>query len=279
MACMFEFLRRNLSPIVIANWKMNLTYGEALLLANFVERICEKNTELKVVICPSSIYLYPIYEELKTKPRNLALGLQNTMWEEDGIFTGEISIAMVKRICRYVIVGHSERRRYFGETDEQINKKVRFSLFCGVTPIICVGEEEKFHLEDYYDREVDRMKKQGGILSQIDKALERVAQKDLEKVIIAYEPVWAIGSGNNATGAYAAAICYIIKNHLATKYSEALAKEIAVIYGGSVNSKNVTELTMQPSIEGLLVGGESLNSKEFAKICEITSEVKSGRAI
>jgi len=258
---------------------MHLGYGEALLLANSISKACEKTPEVDVVICPPALYIFPIFEELRSHPRNFFLGLQNTMWEDGGAFTGEVSLSMVKRVCKYVIIGHSERRRIFGETDEMVSKKTRFALESDISPIICVGEEERFHLEDYYDREVARMKKEGGILSQIDRALHQVSHGDLSKVTIAYEPVWSVGTGNNANGAYAAAICFIIKNYLAEKYSPAIAKEIAVIYGGSVNSKNVPELLMQPSIDGLLVGGESLSTREFGAICKITSEVKSGRAI
>ncbi len=268
-----------MNPIVVGNWKMNLSLGEALLLSGHVAREAEKIHELEVVLCPPSIYLYPIFEHLKAKPHNLSLGLQNTMWDESGAYTGEISLSMVKKICKYVILGHSERRRVFGETDAMVNQKVRFALESGVSLVICVGEEGRFHLEDYYDREVGRMKSEGGILLQIDKALEGVKKEDLDKIIIAYEPVWAIGKGNNATGAYAAAICYIIKNYLADKYSQDLAKEIRVVYGGSVTSNNVNEYMLQPSIDGLLVGGESIKPKEFSEICRIAAEVKSGRAV
>lgn len=268
-----------MNPVVIGNWKMNLTLGEAQLLAGHVARNAEKIHELEVVLCPPCIFLYPIFEDLRAKPHNLSFGLQNSMWEESGAYTGEVSLSMAKRICKYVIVGHSERRRVFGETDVMVNQKVRFALQSGVSPIICIGEEGRFHLEDYYDREVGRMKNEGGILLQIDKALEGVKREDLDEVIIAYEPIWAIGAGNSATGAYAAAICYIIKNYLADKYSEDLAKEIRVVYGGSVTSSNVNEYMLQPSIDGLLVGGESIKPKEFSEICRIAAEVKSGRAI
>lgn len=268
-----------MNPVVIGNWKMNLTLGEAQLLVGHIARNVENIHELEVVLCPPSIFLYPIVEDLKAKPHNVSFGLQNSMWEESGAYTGEISLSMAKRICKYVIVGHSERRHVFGETDVMVNQKVRFALQSGVSPIVCVGEEGRFHLEDYYDREVSRMKSEGGILLQIDKALEGVKDGDLDKIIIAYEPVWAIGTGNNANGAYAAAICYIIKNYLADKYSPDLAKEIRVVYGGSVASKNVNEYMMQPSIDGLLVGGESIKPKEFSEICRIAAEVKSGRAI
>ena len=268
-----------MNPIIVGNWKMNETLGEALLLSSHIANSIEKIHELDIVIAPPSLFLYQIFEHLKAKPQNLFLAMQNTYWDEFGAYTGEVSLSQTKNICKYVIIGHSERRKFFGETDKMVNQKVRFALLKNVSPIICVGEEERFHLEDYYDREVSRMKKSEGILSQIDKALEGVKNEDLDKIVIAYEPVWAIGTGNNATGAYAAAICYIIKNYLSVKYSQELAKDIRVVYGGSVNQDNVREYMLQPSINGLLVGGESLKPKEFSQICRIAAEVKSGRTI
>lgn len=257
---------------------MNTSLSEAIILGGQAEKTAESVKHLDIVICPPSIFIYPIYERLRARPNNFFFGAQNIMWENEGAFTGEISASMIHGVCRFAIVGHSERRKIFGETDEMVNKKVLFALSKSLTVIICVGEPERFHLEDHYQSELLRMKKQGGILSSINKALEGVRVGQLAQVIIAYEPIWAIGTGNAATGAYAAAICHIIKGELANKFGED-AKSIRLLYGGSVSVSNIKEFMMQPSIDGLLVGGASTKSNEFAKICRITSEVKSGRLI
>ncbi|MCX6809894.1 MAG: triose-phosphate isomerase [Candidatus Berkelbacteria bacterium] len=262
-------------PIVVANWKMNLTLSEALILSGQIFRNVENIKHVDIVLCPPAVFLYPVIDGLRTKTKNLYFGLQNAMSEKEGEFTGETSLNMVKNVCDFAIVGHSERRRLFLETDEMVNKKVKFCLQNSVKPIVCIGEQERFHLEDHFDKEIERMKKQGGILTQIDTALEGVSEKDLSKICITYEPIWAVGTDNAASGVYAAAISYIIKNHLKEKFSDH-ASDIRVLYGGSVNSQNVREFMMQPNIDGLLVGRASLNFKEFCEICQIASQVKSG---
>ena len=263
-------------PLVVGNWKMNLKLSEALILGGQVIRNVEYIKHVDVVLCPPAVFIYPIYDSARARPQNLYFGLQNMMWEDSGEYTGEISGSMVRGVCKFVILGHSERRRHFGETDEMVQKKVTAALKLGLNPIICVGEAERFHLEDHYEKEVERMKRQGGILLELDKALEKVNKADLSSISIAYEPIWAIGTGNAATGAYAAAIAYILKNHLKAKFGEA-ADEVKILYGGSVDKNNVREFMMQPDLDGLLVGGASLQAKEFCEICKITSEVKSGR--
>jgi len=258
---------------------MNLSLWEGLVLASQVAKQVEKINHLEIVLCPPSPFIFEIFQHLRAKPRNLYFGLQNVMWEREGAYTGEISPDMVRGICRYFLIGHSERRKIFGETDEMVNKKTRHVLHAKMTPIVCVGEREKFDLERNYEGEIKRMSQESGIIFQIDKALEGVAKADLREVLLAYEPVWAIGTGNAADGIYAAAICYIIKLHLEKKYGADVAKDIKVLYGGSVSSRDVREYMLQPSIDGLLVGGASLKAGEFIKICKLTSEVKSGRTI
>lgn len=258
---------------------MNLDLFEATLVAGRISSSLEKIAHVDVAICPPAVFLYPIYEHLRSRPKSLALGIQNIMWETSGSYTGETSVEMVKGICKYAIVGHSERRQIFGETDEMVAKKTAFLIKKNITPIICVGEAEKFHLEDHFQAEAARMKKQGGILSQIEKALSEVPKQNLGKTVIAYEPLWAIGTGNCATGAYAAAICYLIRDFIARKYSENIAQDIRILYGGSVLSRDVREYMLQPSINGTLVGSASLKPSEFIEICKIASEVKSGRTI
>lgn len=279
--CLREFFQQGgiiSYPLIVGNWKMNLSLPEAIVLGSQMGRVAESVKHLDVVICPPSVYLYPIYERFRARPNNLSFGVQNAMWEDEGEFTGELSVSMVRGICRYVIIGHSERRRIFGETDSIVNKKVLFTLSKHLNCIVCVGEEEKFHLEDHYQSEIARMRKQGGILSAVEKALSGVKKSDFGQIVLAYEPVWAIGTGNAASGAYAAAVCHIIKENLRSAFGEP-ADKIRVLYGGSISASNIREFMMQPSIDGLLVGGASLKANEFTKICQIASEVKSGRII
>lgn len=263
-------------PLIIGNWKMNLSLSEATILAGQISRNAEYIKHVDIVLCPAAVYIYPIYFEMKARPNNLYLGIQSAMWEKEGAYTGEISLHMVRNVCKYMLIGHSERREYFGETDDAIARKVKFSLENNIIPVVCVGEKEKFNLEDHYQAELKKMKSGEGILNQIDKAISKIGKSDVAKVHFAYEPIWAIGTGNYATGIYASAISYIIRNHLKEKVNLP-SDEIKILYGGSVEAKNVREYMMQPNINGLLVGGESLKAKSFCEICRITAEVKSGK--
>lgn len=262
-------------PLVVGNWKMNLEFGEAMILGGQVSRNSEFIKHIEIVIAPPSVFIYPIFERLKIKPNNFHLALQNISSEINGEFTGEVSPAMIKKVCDYTIIGHSERRRLFHETDEEVNLKVNNALKFGLKIIVCIGEAEKFHLEDHYQVEVKRMLKLGGIVSQAKLALKGVGKSDYPKVSIAYEPLWAIGTGNASTGSYAAAIAYILRNELVAEFGPD-AKGIRILYGGSVNVGNAKEFVLQPNIDGLLVGGASLKIKDFTEICRITSELKSG---
>ena len=263
-------------PLVVGNWKMNLSLSEAVILAGQISRNAEYINHVEMVLSPPSVFIYPVYDALKTKPRNLHLGIQNIMWEQEGSYTGEVSLRMVKNVCKYAIIGHSERRKYFNETDEMTADKVRLCLDSNITPIVCIGEQEKFNLEDHFQSELKRMQGSGGIINRIDKALVKVRDNEIEKVHFAYEPIWAIGTGNSATGIYASAISYILRNHLKDN-RKVNDDQINVLYGGSVDESNVREFMMQPNIDGLLVGGASLKAKSFCEICKISAEVKSGK--
>lgn len=264
--------------LIVGNWKMNLSLAEASLLSSRYCNLAEKYKAINIALLPPAAYLYPIYEGFRAKPRNLYLGIQNFSEELEGAFTGENSLLQVKPICRFALVGHSERREKFGEDDMVINAKVKQALKTNFETIVCVGEKNRYHLEDYYQSEIKKMRAQGAVLDQIKKALDSVAKDDLGHIKIAYEPVWAIGTGNAASGSYAAAVCYIIKQYLVELYGE-VGSEVEVLYGGSTDSKNAHEFLMQPSINGLLVGSNSLKLSEFSKICEICAEVKSGRIV
>jgi triosephosphate isomerase len=266
-----------MNPLIVGNWKMNLDLAESLVLSGQISKRVESIKGVDVTICPPSVFIYPIFDYLKARPSNLYLGLQNISFEDEGAFTGEISPMMVKGVADFVIIGHSERRRYFLESDELINKKVKFALAKNLKTILCVGEKERFHLEEYYEHEVKRMSAEGGILREIELAIRGIDKAKLKNLSIAYEPIWAIGTGNAATGAYAAAVCYIIKNYLREKVGSETASMIRILYGGSAEDGNTKEFLMQPSVNGLLVGGASLKSAEFAKIAQIAAEVKNGR--
>ena len=266
-------------PIIVGNWKMHLGLSESLVLAGQVARAVEKIHHLSVVICPPSPFVFPVFDHLKVKPRHLHLGIQNAMWQAEGQFTGEVSVEMVKGVCKFVIVGHSERREIFGETDEMVARKVKYILSAGLIPIVCIGERERFDLEDNYRSEVRRMRQKGGILNQLEGVLSVLSRSEAPKLIIAYEPVWAIGTGSASSGVYAAAVAYIIKNFLLEKVGKEGADQIAVLYGGSVDPVNTKEYMFQPPLDGLLVGGASLKAREFIKICQTSVEVKSGKNI
>lgn len=254
--------------MIVGNWKMNTNYSEAVMLANQISGYLEKVPNLDVVLCPPSIYLYPVYESLKARVRNLHLGLQNCMWEDEGAYTGEISAQMAKGIANFVIIGHSERRSIFGETNKIVNKKVKNALKNHFKLIACVGEQENYDLENDYAGEIKKMQESGGILYDLKESLSGIAKEESEHIIIAYEPVWAIGTGNPASAIYCGAVSMIIKDFLLSE----MGLDCKVLYGGSVNSKNSREFTMQPSIDGLLVGSESLNIKNFLKICSNSLE-------
>jgi len=264
--------------LIVGNWKMNLNFGEAMLLAQRYSSLAQKYKATNVVLLAPAAYIYSIFDELRVKPKNLYLGIQNFMSELEGAYTGENSLAQVKHVCRYALAGHSERRKHFGETDEIVNTKVLLALKEGFDVIVCIGEKNRYHLEDYYQSEIKKMSESGAILDQLKKALSGVSKSDLGRVHIAYEPVWAIGTGNAASGSYAAAVCYIIKQYLTELYGQA-SDLVDVLYGGSTDSKNTKEFLMQPSVNGLLVGSSSLKAGEFSKMCEICAEVKSGRIV
>jgi triosephosphate isomerase len=266
-----------MNPLVVANWKMNLDLTEAYVLCGRVASGMDNIDSVDVVLCPPSAFLFSVNEYLKAKSTNLQFGCQNTMYEDEGAYTGELSLKMLKPVVKYAIVGHSERRAIFKEDDALINKKVKYVLNNNVTAVLCVGEGDRYQLEEYYEHEVKKMAEQGGILYQIENALRGVDKRSLDKLVIAYEPVWAIGTGNAATGAYAAAICYIIRNFLVEKFGDETARAVRILYGGSVASKDTREFMLQPSIDGLLVGGASLKAKDFLEIVRISAEVKSGR--
>ena len=241
-------------PIIAGNWKMHKTIAEAIEFVNEVkDRV--NNDKVEAVICAP----FTLLKDLKqaTKGTNIKIGAQNMHFEEKGAFTGEISPLMLKELdMDYVVIGHSERRQYFNETDETVNKKVLKALEVGIDPILCVGET----LEE---REAGNTKDVCKV--QVEKALENVSKEDLAKVVIAYEPVWAIGTGKTATSEDANDVIAYIREVVANLYGE-LANEVRIQYGGSVKPSNVAEIMNQSDIDGALVGGASLEANDYVEL-------------
>jgi triosephosphate isomerase (TIM) len=243
-------------PIVAANWKMNKTVAEAVELARELVAQIRPYGGVERVICPPFVALTAVAPLLAGT--GIALGAQNMHWEKAGAYTGEISGAMLAGLCQYVIVGHSERRQYFGETDETVNKKARAALANGLTPIICVGE-------NLAENEAGRTAEV--VVRQTRAALAGLAAQEVLQTVLAYEPIWAIGTGKAATPAGANAVIGLhIRGALTELYTAAVAEAVRVQYGGSVTGANAVELMSQPDIDGALVGGASLKAGEFGAI-------------
>ena len=241
--------------VIAGNWKMNMLPNEAI---NFIQELTPlvKDTKNDVVLCVPYIDLF--YSLLHVQGTNIKIGAQNMHWEEKGAYTGEVSASMLKSIgVEYVIIGHSERRQYFNETDETVNKKIKSALSHGLKPIVCVGET----LEQREAGETEKI-----VTNQIAKAFEGIASEDLEKIIVAYEPIWAIGTGKTATKEDANESIKWIREKIVEIYGQQVADRVIIQYGGSVKSSNAKDLFEMTDIDGGLVGGASLDAEEFAKI-------------
>lgn len=242
-------------PIIAGNWKMNKNIKEALELVNAIKEETTK-TDVEAVVCVPATCLYEVKKAIGDT--NLKLGAQNMHWEESGAFTGEISPLMLNEIgVDYVIIGHSERRQYFNETDETVNKKIKSAIAHGIDPILCVGET----LEQ---REANKEKEV--VKAQIVKDLEGVSAEDVQKVVIAYEPIWAIGTGKTASSDDANEMAAFIRETVKGLYSEEVSETVRIQYGGSVKPANVTEIMNKVDIDGALVGGASLKADDFKQL-------------
>ena len=248
-------------PFVAGNWKMNTTAAEAeRLVLEMLERL-DRTEGVEKVLCPPFVSLIAIGMMLQNS--SIKLGAQNMYFEAKGAYTGEISPLMLSELCEFVILGHSERRWYFGETDEIVNKKVGAALTNNLKPILCVGERLEENEAGKTDEVVNR---------QI-----RAGLKDIEPVrdfVIAYEPVWAIGTGKAASGKQAAATIQFIRDVVGNLWNKSIAQDLRILYGGSVTSANIVEFLSHPEIDGALVGGASLKAEEFVGIVEKTAEIK-----
>jgi triosephosphate isomerase len=248
-----------LKPMIIAgNWKVHKLTGEAgELAAQLKGRVSDLAPAVSVIVCPPFTALAKVASILAGS--SIGLGAQNVYWENEGAFTGEVSPIMLKDAgCTYVIIGHSERRQYFGETDATVNKKVHAALKAGLVPIICVGETEE---------QRDRGETKDIIITQVNGGLESVSADQLSNVIIAYEPVWAIGTGKNATPEQAQEVHALIRELVGDRIKDSFAvSEFPILYGGSMKPANALDLLIQPDINGGLIGGASLKADSFEGI-------------
>ncbi|MFC1594643.1 triose-phosphate isomerase [Candidatus Omnitrophota bacterium] len=241
---------------IAGNWKMNQLVSEAIELTNGLKRNLYDVSEIDIAICPTFVCLSDVNEVLSES--NIKLGSQDVYWEEKGAFTGEISSQMLKDVgCTYAIIGHSERRQFFSETNQTVNKKVKAALVSGLIPIMCVGER----LE-----EREKGKAFEVVQSQIQESLEGVQIENALQLVIAYEPVWAIGTGKTATPQQAQEVHHFIRGLLVKIFGDSLAAGIRIQYGGSVKPENAAELMGQEDIDGALVGGASLKVDSFTAL-------------
>ncbi|MBF0483622.1 MAG: triose-phosphate isomerase [Candidatus Omnitrophica bacterium] len=244
--------------IIAGNWKLNKTIKEAVELVNGLKQDLAQTKEVDIVVCP----VYPALSEVSklTAGSNIGLGAQDLYWEDAGAFTGEVSAPLLKDAgCQYVIIGHSERRQFFGETDATVNKKIGAALKHGLTPIVCVGE---VLAERESNKTFDVIK------TQVTGAFSGYSAEDMKKIIIAYEPVWAIGTGKTASPEQAQEVHKFIRDLLVKMYDVGTAQTVRIQYGGSVKSDNARELMSQPDIDGALVGGASLKRDQFVALVQ-----------
>lgn len=251
-------------PILAGNWKMHKTIQEAIALVHEMKAGLEAVDTVDRVLCPSFVSLSAVSEMLKDSP--IAVGAQNMYWEAQGAYTGEVSPLMLKGVCEYVILGHSERRQYFGDTDETVNKKVKAALKHGLKPIVCVGEN--------LDQN-EAGKTHVVVSGQVKGSLAGLSSAQVSGLVIAYEPIWAIGTGKAATPEIAGGVISTsIRQVVAELYDDATAEALRVQYGGSVKSSNVTEFMTHPDIDGGLVGGACLKPAEFVSLVDLAAKAK-----
>jgi len=246
----------NRRPFIAGNWKMYKTSAEAVETAKKLAGLVSGVINIDVMIAPPFTALSQVHEAIKES--SVMLGAQNIFWEKEGAYTGEISPGMiVSSGCRYVIIGHSERRQYFGETDSTVNKKIRAAVNNDLVPVVCIGETEKERDAEHTFNILDK---------QIKMGLEGHSPDDLQHMILAYEPVWAIGTGKTATSVQAQEVHRFLRSLIEDLFGKKIAGSIRILYGGSVKPENIGELMSMPDIDGALVGGASLDAEKFASI-------------
>ncbi|MCH5299377.1 MAG: triose-phosphate isomerase [Ruminococcus sp.] len=249
------------AAVIAGNWKMNKTPSEAKTLLEQIIPVAQ-GADCEVIACVPYVDLAVAIETVKGT--NVKIGAENCHWAESGAFTGEVSTGMLKEIgVEYVVLGHSERRQYFGETDETVNKRTKAALAAGLKPIVCVGEL-------LWERECNITEEV--IARQIKLDLYDISAEDAKKTIIAYEPVWAIGTGKTATAEQAEEVCAFIRAQLAKQYDEETAQAITIQYGGSMNDANAAELLSKENVDGGLIGGASLVAEKFGAIIDAATK-------
>ncbi|MFH1073813.1 MAG: triose-phosphate isomerase [Candidatus Firestonebacteria bacterium] len=243
-------------PIIAGNWKMNKTIVEAPELVKYLRFKLEGVSDVEVVVCPPFLAVYSVYQFLKGS--NIKVGAQNCYFEKKGAFTGEVSPSMLKEAgCTYVILGHSERRQYFKETNELINKKVKTVFAEGLLPIICVGETLEEREKNIWNEVIK---------TQVSGCLAGFTKEEVSKMVLAYEPVWAIGTGKVASKEQAQEVHKFIRDLVEKLYDKPVAEALRIQYGGSVKPDNVSILMSEPDIDGALVGGAALEAESFVKL-------------
>jgi len=246
------------TPIIAGNWKMYKTIAEATALVREMRRELNEIAGVEKVLCPPFIALSNVAELIQATSINL--GAQDMYWKQEGAYTGEVSPLMLQGLCQYVIVGHSERRQYFGETDEGVNRKARAAFEHGLIPIICVGENLEQNEAGLTEEWVS---------GQVRAALTDLTADQVSRLVVAYEPIWAIGTGKPATGAGAnSVIGLVVRGTVADLFGEETAQATRIQYGGSVKPENIADLLAEPHIDGALVGGASLESDSFIRIVQ-----------
>ena len=243
-------------PIIAGNWKMNKTIDQSLDSVTKLKTEVAKINDVDIVVCPPFTSLFAVGKAIQGT--NIFLSAQDIYWDEKGAYTGEVSPVMLTDLgCKYVIIGHSERRQFFGETNQSVNRKVKAALKFSLTPIMCVGER----LE-----ERERGVTEGVVREHITRGLEGLSREEVLKMVIAYEPLWAIGTGKTATPDQAQEVHSFIRGLLGELYDEVIASQVRIQYGGSVKPDNISDLMRQEDIDGALVGGASLDARSFAQI-------------
>ncbi len=251
-------------PILAGNWKMHRTAAQGKALVKKIEKSASSITEVEKVVCPPFTALPDVARTLTDT--DIGVGGQNMYWEESGAYTGEISPVMLQEFCTYVIIGHSERREYFRETNETVNRKVKAAFSHQLTPIVCVGETQELR---------ESGKTEDWVKQQVTKALNGLTGEQVVRMVLAYEPLWAIGTGSAATAKQAEAVCGpVIRATIKALYDQDTAEAIRIQYGGSIKPHNAEKLMSQPNIDGGLVGGASLQAEDFVEIIRLTAKAK-----
>lgn len=245
-------------PIIAGNWKMNKLPGEAVELVDALWKELQGYEEAETVVCPPFIDIPNVAGAMTAAGIDFGLGAQNMHWEDSGAYTGEVSPVMLLEYCvTHVIIGHSERRQLFGETDQGVNRKVKAALAHGLVPVMCCGETLK-------QREAGET--ENVVVSQVERGLFELEASQLSTLVVAYEPIWAIGTGRAATSDDAQAVCSVIRKKLGDLFGPETSDMVRIQYGGSVTPENISELMGMPDIDGALVGGASLKAEAFSRI-------------